>query len=112
MPKWCHVLFEWSLTWLLLIWLFDLKYWNKCTIFKSCLNYFISIGGDSGEDEPLGLRVMSATKKLATGEKPEWKRNSKQTATASTIPTITASAAPVLTFKKDDGDDLDLVSYF
>ena len=55
---------------------------------------------------------MSATKKLATGEKPEWKRNSKQTATASTIPTIAASAAPVLTFKKDDGDDLDLVSYF
>jgi len=90
-----------------------LIYWNK---YKVVLNCFVSKGGDSGEDEPLGLRVMSANKKLATtsaaGEKPEWKRNSKQTATASTIPTTTPSAAPVSTLKKDDADDLDLVSYF
>ena len=72
----------------------------------------MSLGGDSSEDEPLGLRVISSNKKLATasatGEKPEWKRNSKQIATAST----TAAAAPVSTIKKDEADDLDLVSYF
>jgi len=74
--------------------------------------FCFSIGGDSGEDEPLGLRVINANKKLATvsasGEKPEWKRNSKQTASAST----TATTTPISATKKEDADDLDLVSYY
>jgi hypothetical protein len=72
------------------------------------------LGGDSGEDEPLGLRVINANKKLATasasGEKPEWKRTTKQATTASaTISTTTAASISIS--KKDDADDLDLVSY-